>query len=246
LGIGSWEFAMWEQTNEIMSQAAGRIANNLAEFLPGVVVFGLIVLVFGVLAIAVRLLVQRLLRSIDFDRRAAPLGLSFLGDWSVAGSPSVALARLVFWTIVVLGLLAGLTALDATMPSQFALTIFDYMPDLLAALVILLVGNILARFLARSVLISAVNMQIQAARLMSIGVKWLVLVLIGRQILVLAFGILFGGIVLALALAVGLGSKEVVSRSLERQIRESGDERDKLNQDADCGTFPSTLSASAA
>jgi Conserved TM helix len=230
---------MLEQTNEIMSQAAGRIANNLAEFLPGVVVFGLIVLVFGVLAIAVRLLVQRLLRSIDFDRRAAPLGLSFLGDWSVAGSPSVALARLVFWTIVVLGLLAGLTALDATMPSQFALTIFDYMPDLLAALVILLVGNILARFLARSVLISAVNMQIQAARLLSIGVKWLVLVLagamalehlrIGRQILVLAFGILFGGIVLALALAVGLGSKEVVSRSLERQIRESGDERDKLN-----------------
>jgi hypothetical protein len=230
---------MLEQTNQIMSQAAGRIANNLAEFLPGVVVFGLIVLVFGVLAIAVRLLTQRLLRSIDFDRRAAPLGLSFLGDWSVAGSPSVALARLVFWTIVVLGLLAGLTALDATMPSQFALTIFDYMPDLLAALVILLVGNILARFLARSVLISAVNMQIQAARLLSIGVKWLVLVLagamalehlrIGRQILVLAFGILFGGIVLALALAVGLGSKEVVSRSLERQIREAGDERDKLN-----------------
>jgi hypothetical protein len=33
----------------------------------------------------------------------------------------------------------------------------------------------------------------------------------------LAFGILFGGIVLALALAVGLGSKELVSRSLERE-----------------------------
>ena len=71
-------------------------------------------------------------------------------------------------------------------------------------------------------------MQIQSARLLSIGVKWLVLVLagamaldhlgIGRQILLLAFGILFGGIVLALALAVGLGSKEMVSRSLERQI----------------------------
>jgi len=33
----------------------------------------------------------------------------------------------------------------------------------------------------------------------------------------LAFGILFGGIVFALALAVGLGSKELVSRSLERE-----------------------------
>ena len=56
--------------------------------------------------------------------------------------------------------------------------------------------------------------------------KWLVLVLtaamvldhlgIGGNIIELAFGILFGGIVLTLALAVGLGSREIVSRSLER------------------------------
>ena len=52
---------------------------------------------------------------------------------------------------------------------------------------------------------------------------------IGRQILLLAFGILFGGIVLTLALAVGLGSKDVVTRSLERQIREPADDRGKLD-----------------
>jgi hypothetical protein len=230
---------MWEQTSRIFNQAATRITTGLADFLPGVLVFCLIVLAFGILAVVARVLVLRLLRGFDFDQRASQFGLAFLGEWSVAGRPSLALARLLFWTIVVLGLLAGLTALDARMPSQFALTIFDYMPDLLAALVIVIVGNILARFLARSVLISAVNMQIQAARLLSLGVKWLVLVLagamalehlrIGRHILVLAFAILFGGIVLALALAVGLGSKEMVTRSLERQIREAGEESDELN-----------------
>jgi hypothetical protein len=62
-------------------------------------------------------------------------------------------------------------------------------------------------------------------------VKWLVLVLtaamvlehlaIGGVIVVLAFGILFGGIVLALALAVGLGSRDLVSRSLEREVARS-------------------------
>src|SRR5260221_75376 len=88
-------------------------------------------------------------------------------------------------------------------------------------------GNLIARFLARSVLIGAVNMNLQYARLLSVGVKWLVTVLavtiaiehlgIGSGIIRLAFGILFGGIVLALALAVGLGSKELVSRSLERE-----------------------------
>jgi hypothetical protein len=70
-------------------------------------------------------------------------------------------------------------------------------------------------------------MQLQSARLLSLGVKWLVMVLacamalghlgIGGQIVQVSFGILFGGIVLALALAVGLGSKEMVSRSWERQ-----------------------------
>ena len=90
-----------------------------------------------------------------------------------------------------------------------------------------LLGNVFARFLARGVLISAVNHNLQYARLLSLGVKWLVLVLaaamalehlgIGGRIVELAFGILFGGIVLALALAVGLGSKDLVSRSLERQ-----------------------------
>ena len=96
-----------------------------------------------------------------------------------------------------------------------------------AALVVLIAGSIVARFLARSVLIGAVNMNLQYARLLSVGVKWLVTVLavtiaierlgIGGGIIRLAFGILFGGIVLALALAVGLGSKELVSRSLERE-----------------------------
>ena len=94
------------------------------------------------------------------------------------------------------------------------------------AALLLVVGNVLARFFSRSVLITAVNMNLDYARLLSIGVKWLVLVLtwamvldhlaLGKGIVDMAFGILFGGIVLALSLAVGLGSRDLVSRSLER------------------------------
>jgi hypothetical protein len=43
---------------------------------------------------------------------------------------------------------------------------------------------------------------------------------IGGSIVTLSFAILFGGIVLALALAVGLGSKDMVSRSWEQQGRD--------------------------
>jgi hypothetical protein len=95
-----------------------------------------------------------------------------------------------------------------------------------AGSLVLLVGIVVARFLARSVLIGAVNMNLQYARVLSVGVKWLVIVLAGAMalehlriapgIVQLAFGILFGGIVFALVLAVGLGSKDLVTKSLER------------------------------
>ena len=94
------------------------------------------------------------------------------------------------------------------------------------AVLLLIAGTVIARFLERSVLIGAVNAKLQYARFLSLGIKWLVLVLtaemvldhlqIGGAVVELAFGILFGGIVLTLALAVGLGSRDIVSRSLER------------------------------
>jgi len=89
-------------------------------------------------------------------------------------------------------------------------------------------GTLLARFLARSVLIGAVNAQLHYARFLALGVKWLVLVLtaamvlehlhVGGTIVGLAFGILFGGIVLTLSLAIGLGSRDLVSRSIEKTM----------------------------
>jgi MFS-type transporter involved in bile tolerance (Atg22 family) len=116
--------------------------------------------------------------------------------------------------------------------------VFAYLPDALAALLILIAGMVLSRFLARTVLIGAVNLQLQNARLLAIGIKWLILIMavamalehlhIGQQILLVAFAILFGGIVLAMALAIGLGSKDHVARSWLQMRNEAGEE-DKLD-----------------
>jgi hypothetical protein len=136
------------------------------------------------------------------------------------------------------GLLLGLTALDAALPSQFAVSALQYVPHLVAAFAILVVGGIIARFLARSILIGAVNMGVQHARLLSLTIKWLVLIAaaamaldhigIGRTVLLLAFGIVFGGVVFALALALGLGARDVVGRALDRLLREPARD-DKLD-----------------
>ncbi len=218
---------MWNQVDDVLKQAVGRIGDTLANFLPGLLAFILIVSLAAIIAVFARAIIPRALDRIGFDSRLDKWGFSAVRELSPASRPSQLIARVCFLIIVVLGLLTGLTALDARLPSLLIEQLFGYLPNAVAAVVVLFVGVVASRFLARSVLISAVNMQIQSARLLSLGVKWLVVILslamaldhlrIGGLVVQLAFAILFGGIVLALALAVGLGSKEMVSRSWERQ-----------------------------
>ncbi len=221
---------MGTEVDRMLRQAMAQIADHLASFLPGLVVSLAIVLAALVAAVLVRIAIVRTLRSLDFDRWAEQLGFGGLMGWQTPPSPTVALARVAYWLILVIGLLVSLTALNASIPSRLALSAFEYLPHLVAALLILVVGAVAARFLARSVLIGAVNMHIQSARFLSLAVKWLILVLavamaldhlaIGRTVLLLAFGILFGGVVLAAALAVGLGARDAVGRAIERHLRE--------------------------
>ncbi|MGB9457065.1 MAG: hypothetical protein WCB12_13535 [Bryobacteraceae bacterium] len=218
---------MWEQVGQALNHSMTRMLSQLASLLPGMAALVVALLVSALVAWVVSAIVRRSLIGIDFDRRVAQWGLPALAEWSPSNSPARLVARALAWTVMLIGFLIGLSAFDATLTSQLVSRLFGYLPNVLAAVVVLAAGSIIARFLARSVLIGAVNMNLHYARLLSAGLKWLVIVLavamalehlgIGGDIIRLAFAILFGGIVLALALAVGLGSKELVSRSLDRE-----------------------------
>lgn len=218
---------MWEQAQQALNKSVARVITSVANLLPGMVALVVALLVAVVVAWILAAVVRRSLRGVDFDRRVMRWEMPGLSEVSPGKSPTLLVSRVVFWTIILIGLLIGVAAFDATLTSALVARAFAYLPNVLAAALLLVVGNLLARFLGRSVLIGAVNMNLQYAHLLSVGVKWLVLILaatmaldhlgIGGGIVNLAFGILFGGIVLALALAVGLGSKDLVSRSLERQ-----------------------------
>jgi hypothetical protein len=218
---------MWGQVGQSLNQAMVRVLSRFASLLPGLAALIVALLISVLVAAFFAAVFRRLLVRIRFDERLLRNGFSTLAEWAPSKSPTLLATRIISWTIILMGFLIGVSALDTDLTSQLALRAFEYLPNVLAALVVLVAGNIIARFLSRSVLIGAVNMNLQYARLLSVGVKWLVIVLtvamalehlsIGGDIIRLGFGILFGGIVLALALAVGLGSKDLVSRSLERE-----------------------------
>lgn len=218
---------MWDQVEQALQESMTRMLSQIASLLPGILALVTALIVSALIAWALAAILRRSLAGFDFDRRVSLGGFPTLAEWSPSSSPTLLVTRVIAWIVVLIGFLIGISAFDGQLPSEFATRLLDYLPDVLAAVVVLIVGSIIARSLARSVLIGAVNMNLQYARLLSVGVKWLVTVLavtialedlgIGGGIIRLAFGILFGGIVLALALAVGLGSKELVSRSLERE-----------------------------
>jgi hypothetical protein len=122
---------MWQQISEIFRRAAIRTADNVADFLPGLVVLFVILLGAFVVALGVRMILLRILRGVEFDRRAQQLGLAEFSEWSTAG-PSVLLARAAMWVILLLGLLAGISALTPRCPRSLRCGSL-YLPNVLAA-----------------------------------------------------------------------------------------------------------------
>lgn len=217
---------MWHGVIDTLGDSMERVLGRLAALLPGIFAFVVAVVIFALVGWGLAWVVRRCLVALRFDERAGQ-GTETLSEWSPRQTPTRLIAGLVFWTFFVIGIAVGIEAFGASTDSMIAVGVLAYLPKLIGAAVILIVGNLIARVLSRGVLIGAVNMNLQYARLLSLGIKWLVLVLtaamaldhlrIGEEIVDLAFGILFGGIVLALALAVGLGSRDLVTRSLERE-----------------------------
>jgi hypothetical protein len=228
---------MGQQIEFALRQSIQRIVLVLVKFLPGVLALLLALVLFILIGWALAALLRRILTAVGFDQRLAsredPSAPAVLADWSPSNSPTLLASRITFWLCVLAGIAVGISALDASYAanSQYSIFLLPYVAHLAGAVLILLVGSLAARFLARTVLIGAVNAQLHYARFLSLGIKWLVLVLtvamaldhlhIGGSIVSLAFGILFGGIVLTLSLAIGLGSRELVSRSIEKSFDKS-------------------------
>lgn len=220
--------SFWHQISVALHFSIYRVLSLLIAVLPGILAFFVALGIFALIGKIVAALLRWVLTVFHFDARFARTGAT--GDWTPSSSPTALTARIAFWVFVLLGLLIGVSAFDTSyaVGAAMSFSLLPYVTHAVGAILILVVGALVARFLARTILIGAVNAQLQYARFLSLGIKWLVLVLaaamalehldIGGNVVELAFSILFGGIVLTLALAVGLGSRQLVSRSLENQL----------------------------
>lgn len=216
--------------NAVFVKPMEEFFQQVGAFLPHVFAMVVIIIIGFVLASLIKAAIARLLDVLRFNQFSSRVGLSqALNKGGVKETPSKMVSRIMYWAIVLVFLLLGLGALNWNPVDLFLQQAFSYIPRLLVALTILAVGLILGNFFGRATLIAAVNAQILQARFLAQGVRLAVLLFalamafeqlgIATRLIVAAFSIAFGGVVLAMAIAFGLGAKDVAKEFIEKRTK---------------------------
>ena len=207
---------------QILLQAWERLWEQVVLILPNVLAM-LLILVAGWI---VAHLAQWVLHRMSTRLRRSLLEWGVPDRYGQANAADL-LARGVFWIILGGAMLMGINALTTELGSRLVSGALLFFPRVLSAALVVLAGSLLGRFLARSALIWAVNEGIGPARWIAsgvrVGVGLLTLVAateqlaVARTAVLTAFIILLSGTVLAVALALGLGSRKRVEQWLDRR-----------------------------
>ncbi len=230
-----WQSAIYDSFNKFLGK--------VTTFLPNLLAMITILIIGFLIAWAIKILLLRFLNAIKFDKIGEKWGLThMLSKGGMSYSPANLLSKFFYWVIVLITLILGINALEVAATQNFVAQFFNYLPNLFAAMIILVIGYLVAIFLSQAALIAAVNAQMESAKFLSGSVRWFIIVLtltmslyhlgIAEKVIVSAFSITFGGIVLALSISFGWGGRELAKDFLERLYRkkEKGEgEQDHLS-----------------
>jgi hypothetical protein len=204
--------------NDFTERLSASFSQVFGELLPALL--GALVILFAGYLLA-RLLekgVERVLRKIRLNQLLARGGvLEAVERTGSHANPTRVVANLVFWLVMFAVLLVAANALGLQSLANVFSELVGYIPSVIAAIVIILVGIVLGGFVGGLILASAGALHGGAAlaRVGRFGVILLAVFMalqelgIATDIVTTAFAILFGAIALALALAFGLGNREL-------------------------------------
>ncbi|HEY8887975.1 MAG TPA: hypothetical protein VIM35_05780 [Gallionella sp.] len=207
-------------------------------FAPNLLAMLVILLVGIAFARIIKLVLVKFLTAIKFDSWSDRMGFTKLmrkGDlWA---KPSAILGEIVFWLLIIITLMSGLNALQVPTINHLVGEFFNYIPRILSAAMILILGYVLSGFISRTVLIAAANNGFHYAKILAEAIHTLLIVLIlsmvmeqlqiAPGIVLAAFSIIFGGIVIALAIAFGVGGIDAARRIIEREATSKREEETK-------------------
>lgn len=219
---------MGHEISETLQSALRQFAELLARFLPRLLAALALLILGWLLAFVLRAVTRRVFLWIRFDQLVDRVGLGAGIRKLIGKPPHAALASAVYWLTWVAILLAALQALGVSGTGALVQDFMRFLPRLAAAVLVLLLGLLLSTLAWRASLLAAVGAGMHAAKLLGAMVRFLVMVAtfamaleqidVGRGVMHTAFAIAFGGVMLAMAIAFGLGGRHAARRFLEERL----------------------------
>lgn len=211
-----------------LTQAFQQMVRTLAHYLPRLVVMLVIAFVGWVIAYVLKVVARSILRLTSFSRLSENAGATRLLNRAALPSSTELVSRLVFWVAWVGFILLGISVLGIAGLQEYISRFFLFLPRLFVALVILFFGFLAASFFSRAALLAAVNANFRSSRLLSISIRIIISIFalsmvlevlgVAEETMLIAFGTAFGAIMLGLALAFGIGGKDLAREFLEKKF----------------------------
>jgi hypothetical protein len=221
-------FVMGNMILSELQQVWSEFVRSFAHLLPRLLVVLIIVLIGWLIAYLLKIVLRNILRFVNFDRLSEKAGAAQMLHTVALPPASELLSQLVFWVAWIGIGLAGLNFLRIAVLQHAVDSFLVFLPKLLVAVLIIFLGALAANFFARAALLAAVNDNLPSPQLLSDTVRVVIFVLaismafeevgLARETILIAFAIVFGALMLGLAIAFGVGGQELARQFLERRF----------------------------
>ena len=226
---------MWEMIVGELNHAMQELARNFAHLLPRLLATLIVALLGWVIAYALKVVVRGILRIAKFDKLSDNAGATQILNKLALPSSSELLSRVVFWVVLLGFILLGVQVLEIVGLQEYISRFFLYLPRLFVALFIIFFGLVAANFFSRAALLAAVNADSPSPGLLATLIRTIIVIFavtmafeqlgLAERTILVAFAIAFGALMLGLAIAFGMGGRDLAKQFLERRFLKEKEEQ---------------------
>lgn len=223
-------------------QAFENLVRMVADFLPRLIVMLAIVVVGWIIAFLLKSIFRSVMHWVKLDRLSEESGASHVLQKAALPALTELLSRSLFWLCWLGFMLVGVSVLGISSLQDQISRFFLFLPQVFVALLILLVGMLAANFFSRAALLAAVNAGYPSPRMLSGTIRLVIVAMaismaleqvgLATHTVLMAFSIVFGALMLGLAIAFGLGGRDLAEGVLKRYFvekkKENGEEPSPL------------------
>ncbi len=223
-----------DDLSDLLSVSANEFWEAVGSFLPSLFGAILLVLLGALVAKLAEKLVRKVFEIVNVDKLQKNKAVKKTLDDNELNIDVTNLAgRITFWVVIIIFALAATEVLGLNAMSDTIRDLLAYLPSVLAAAVVLTVTIAGARLLRDAILAGLRRMSVDYANPIA-NISYYVLLVFGVLMALSQLGfdttiiannvtIIVAGIVLALALAFGLGGREVAGRIVEQMYENTAD-----------------------